>query len=103
MVYSREQITDEAKAITRMESPNLCPTLTQEWQRLSKLIGVCVGLRYVEVGCALPKGKKANMEMIYRKKKDYHNKKKMNELVIIQWWEEIVTVFQEASAKEMKQ
>lgn len=30
MVYSREQITDEAKAITRMESPNLCPTSTQE-------------------------------------------------------------------------
>lgn len=58
MVYSREQITDEAKAITRMESPNLCPTLTQEWQRLSKLIRVCVGLRHVEVGCALPKGKK---------------------------------------------
>lgn len=104
MVYSREQITDEAKAITRMESPNLCPTLTQEWQRLSKLIGVCVGLRHVEVGCALPKGKKKpTWGMIYIKKKDYHNKKKMNELVIIQCWEEIVTLFQEASAKEMKQ
>lgn len=30
--------------------------------------------------------------MIYRKKKDYHNKKKMNELVIIQCREEIVTL-----------
>lgn len=30
MVYSREQIIDEARAITRMKSPDLCPALTQE-------------------------------------------------------------------------
>lgn len=41
--------------------------------------------------------------MIFRKKKDYHNKKKINELVIIQYWEEIVTLVNEASVKEVKQ
>lgn len=57
MVYSREQIIDEVRAITKMESPDLCPALTQKWQRLSKLIRVCVGLRHVEAGCGLPKEK----------------------------------------------
>lgn len=54
MVYSREQIIDEVRAITKTESPDLCPALTQKWQRLSKLIRVCVGLRHVEAGCGLP-------------------------------------------------
>jgi len=49
------------------------------------------------------KEKKGNKEMIFRKKKDYHNKKKINELVIIQYWEEIVTLVKEASVKEVKQ
>lgn len=57
MVYSRQQIIDEARAITRMKSPDLCPAQTQEGQRLSKLIRAYVGFRYVEAGCCLPKGK----------------------------------------------
>ena len=43
------------------------------------------------------KEKQANKEMIYTSKKDYHNKQPMNELLIIQSWEEIVTLFKEAS------
>lgn len=30
MVYSREQIIDEVRAITKTESPDLCPALTQK-------------------------------------------------------------------------
>lgn len=45
----------------------------------------------------MPKGKQANMEMIYIRKKDYHNKQQMNELLIIQSWEEIITLLKEAS------
>lgn len=47
-VYSREKIIDEGRAITRMKSPDLCPVMTQEWQRLSKLIRAYVELRYVK-------------------------------------------------------
>lgn len=43
------------------------------------------------------KKKQTNMEMIYTSKKDYHNKQQMNELLIIQSWEEILAVFKEAS------
>lgn len=57
MVYSREKIIDEGKAITRFKSPDLCPVMTQELQRLSKLIRVYVGLRYVEDDCSFLKGK----------------------------------------------
>lgn len=57
MVYSREKIIDEGRAITRMKSPDLCPVMIQEWQRLSKLIRAYVGLRYVEAACSLLKGK----------------------------------------------
>lgn len=35
--------------------------------------------------------------MIYTGKKDYHNKQQMNELLIIQSWEEIITLFKETS------
>lgn len=42
------------------------------------------------------KEKQANMEMIYTRKKDYHNKQQMNKLLIIQSWEEIIRVFKEA-------
>lgn len=80
-----------------MKSPDLCPALTWEWKRLSKLIRACVGLRYVRLGCGLPKEKQANKEMIYTGKKDYHNKQQMNELLIIQSWEEIITLFKETS------
>lgn len=30
MVYSREKIIDEGRAITRMKSPDLCPVMIQE-------------------------------------------------------------------------
>lgn len=48
MVYTRKQIVDEERAITRMKSPDLCPLLTQETQRLSKLMRASAGLRCVE-------------------------------------------------------
>lgn len=57
MVYSREKIIDEGGAITKMKSPDLCPVMTQEWQRLSKLIRVYTGLRYVKAVCSFLKGK----------------------------------------------
>lgn len=30
MVYSREKIIDEGRAVTRMKSPDLCPVMIQE-------------------------------------------------------------------------
>lgn len=50
------------------------------------------------------KEKQANMEMIYTRKKDYHNKRQMNELLIIQSWEEKITLFKRSKhTKEMEQ
>lgn len=80
-----------------MKSPDLCPVMTQEWQRLSKLIRANVGLRYFETACSLLKGKPSQHGNDLYKKKDYHNKQQMNELLIIQSWEEILTLFKEAS------